>query len=96
MPLGYLDKQTHELNSDIALRNAKALATSLGLPCRFAWPVLWCKDCAIICSAHPEGPHKDYIGRSILPRMSPRGDAIKELLATWEKLDHFGMVPTQH
>ena len=91
---GYHATQMHELNSVIALRNAKALAMSLGLPCRFAWPVLWCKDCAVICSAHPEGPHKDYIGRAILPRMSPRSDAIKELFTNWEKLDHFGMVQT--
>jgi len=40
---GFNDTEIHELNTVIALRNAKALAMSLGLNCRFAWPVLWCK-----------------------------------------------------
>jgi hypothetical protein len=45
---GFQDTQMHELNSVIALRNAKALAMSLGLDCCFAWPVLGAKDDAII------------------------------------------------
>ena len=76
------DTPAHELNALIALRDAKALAMSLGIHCRFEWPVLWRKDDAIICSTPPGGPKKDFIGKGIMPIMRPRSDAIKELDAS--------------
>ena len=75
VPRGYLDSQTHALNAVIALRDAKALAMSLGLPCRFVWPDLWRKDCAIMCSHHVDGAHLGYVGAASMPRMRPRSDA---------------------
>jgi hypothetical protein len=87
------DTPLHELNALIALRDAKALAMSLGIHCRFEWPVLWRKDDAIICSAPPGGPKKDFTGKGIMPVILARSDAIKELDASWEKQVHFGLVP---
>ena len=90
---GFHDTQMHELDSAIALRNAKALAMSLGTSCHFAWPVLRNAEGAIICGVHPEGPTKDFIGEGIMPRMSSRENAIKELQASWNQHAQFGLVP---
>ena len=66
----------------------------MGLNCHFAWPVLWKKDDAVICSAHPDGPRRDFIGEGIMPKMCPRSDAIRELDANWDRQAHIGLVPT--
>ena len=83
VPFGYLDSTMQELNAMIALRDAKALALSLGSPCCFGRPVLWSAERAI-CEPHPDA-RPLYVDASIMPRT----------VARWDKLDPYGAVLSQ-